>query len=188
MLIRIDRRTVRRNPDAGRQEYIRRTGSTTTLKYWMRASHTQAAPEGLHVYVQRAVGAEDQPLRVYIEASGRLSNQGGRALEAWRKNLERNGGHVEDCTTEFHYERLRSLEPEGRWLYTYENPILICNMCGDGFHRIALRADACNYGVDEVWSNTICPLCGAWDCVDLEFEQLTDEEFEVILKDNEVPT
>jgi len=56
------------------------------------------------------------------------------------------------------------------------NPILTCDNCGGRFKRNELQSDCMDSGDgDEIFSDTICPLCGEWNCCELEFERLKPE-------------
>lgn len=65
-----------------------------------------------------------------------------------------------------------SMVPESTHLYDYEDTVLECEECHAKIRPSELRADATDDGVDEAWSNCICPRCGAWDCCDFEYESL----------------
>jgi len=183
LLIRINTRTVRRNPNAGRQYYLKATGRTVTLKYCCPAESTWDPPDGFRVHRWQRFDVAGESARVELVATAASYDLG--ALAHWVKGLLAAGGVVVDLSVDYHYQRLHTLRPEGAWLYAHEDPILTCHACNGPFKRKELKADSCGYGDGEVWSNTICPLCGEWDCVALEFEQLTNTEMQALADKNE---
>jgi hypothetical protein len=60
--------------------------------------------------------------------------------------------------------------PIPEYSYNYENKKLKCEYCGEAFRYLELKAEC---GEDSC-SDKICPKCGAWDCVSIEYEKLED--------------
>lgn len=67
-------------------------------------------------------------------------------------------------------QRLRFMQPEGKYLYSLGR--VKCIECGWEGDFDDLTADAVPGVImddgtwsDEVWSNEICPKCGKWDCL-----------------------
>ena len=66
--------------------------------------------------------------------------------------------------------------PAPDYLFKYEDTKVTCKDCGASFPYGELQADCVWLGDEEgeAWSNTICPDCGAWDCVEIEYEYITE--------------
>jgi len=67
---------------------------------------------------------------------------------------------------------VRSMIPEPNYLYTHIDQSIECSSCHSQFPYQQLKSDAISLGCDEAWSNTICPVCGNWDCCDISFEHV----------------
>ena len=67
--------------------------------------------------------------------------------------------------------------PIPRFSYSYIPTTVICNNCSEAFLHTELEGDC---GV-EMWSNEICPRCGAWDCCNIKFERPNNETLEEAL-------
>jgi len=64
-------------------------------------------------------------------------------------------------------------EAERSYLYKYKNNIVQCNECKKRFGVNKLESDS--YGYDDIYSDTICPYCGMWNCCEIEYEQFDKE-------------
>lgn len=58
------------------------------------------------------------------------------------------------------------------YLYEYENTVVECNRCGARFGwKELLDRDCETPNGDDYASSRVCPVCGEWDCCDLEFQK-----------------
>lgn len=77
--------------------------------------------------------------------------------------------------------------PVAEYNYSYEAITVKCKYCGKRFSHTELKSDVSSigdeYNSEEIYSNTVCPICKAWDCVDIKYE--TIEEALERKKDNE---
>lgn len=61
-----------------------------------------------------------------------------------------------------------------------------CDECGAVFKHTEFESDCMDDGDGgEIYSSTICPKCGHWDCCEVEYERLSDVEMKSILKERE---
>jgi len=109
-LIKIKRNSIKRNPNAGRTDYL-------------------------------IAGKEEH-----------TSNPDGS--ESWHRDVQ----HV------------RSLFPEPKWLFEYQNNRVTCNNCGKTFGWKRLESDY----LSDFGSSSICPYCKEWDCCEIEFEDIKE--------------
>jgi hypothetical protein len=58
--------------------------------------------------------------------------------------------------------------------YNYVSTRVTCGTCGVACDHTDLLEDTSEYDSFR-YSDTICPYCKEWDCVELEFEQLNDQ-------------
>jgi hypothetical protein len=94
--------------------------------------------------------------------------------EKAKKIAESNGYRVSLCDFKIEREvtRLRTLYPQGKYLYDHLDTEIECSECHEKFLHTELEADYEWMGDDEIWSNKICPKCGVWNCCEIEYEEL----------------
>ena len=70
--------------------------------------------------------------------------------------------------------------PEGKYLFEYEPTVLVCDSCGNGFGHGDLECDEMCFGdldssdYDEMYSDSVCPFCHAWNCCEYRRETLQE--------------
>jgi hypothetical protein len=69
--------------------------------------------------------------------------------------------------------------------YKHAPTDVTCSTCGKTFKHAELKSDSYYDGEDDIYSNTICPVCGAWGCCEVEFERINREMAEEVLKTRE---
>lgn len=75
-------------------------------------------------------------------------------------------------------QEMRTIKPQPKWLYEYENSLIICKDCQEQFPHLELLSN----GDRDCFSDTICPYCGVWDCCELEFESLSNVNTNIYLR------
>ncbi len=75
-------------------------------------------------------------------------------------------------------ERIRLMTPEPAFLYEFKPTEVVCKECGWKSDIYELKSDYTYCGEEEVYSNSICPKCGEWDCVEggTHFETIPELE------------
>ncbi len=58
-----------------------------------------------------------------------------------------------------------------KYLYEYEDKQVQCRECDSIFDHLELEYD-CEY--DGAESNAVCPICEAWNCCDVEYEDIEE--------------
>jgi len=81
---------------------------------------------------------------------------------------------AEKKLTGFNLKMERNLQaiyhpPISKYSFKYKDKKLICGECKGKITYSTLQSDSRGFGD---YSDTICPICGAWDCVQLEFENI----------------
>lgn len=61
--------------------------------------------------------------------------------------------------------------PEPEWLFQYEPTEVTCRKCGEAFPNQELGSDYVIGEDDEIGSSACCPKCGAWECCSVEYER-----------------
>lgn len=79
-----------------------------------------------------------------------------------------------DGSTHRYSQRIYTLTPAPRYIYEYLTTEVQCEYCKAKFSYKDLKADYvyCDDNQDEIWSNQICPTCGAFDCCEIEYERI----------------
>lgn len=157
-LIALD--TIRPNPTAGQTEFTVTSCSLITIWGGERVKQLLDA-EGDNAVLVRTrkerFGTEYEWLlhEMTTDLQTRLQGSGAR-------------GRIEVENQTF-----RSLHPDPSHLFEYGPLMVECRECHQRFDIEALDSDSFD---DDTWSNTICPRCGAWDCLTEPVEEETIEE------------
>jgi hypothetical protein len=144
-IIKIDRSTVRPNPNAGQSIY-------------------QVAGRS-HVYETRVFKRGRDWIKQEL-SDGLLNRQDSITSLKCPANWASSINHVQE------YQTFHSMSPEPGFIYTYENPELVCDSCGGTFRYRDLETDDMFDGEDDLYCDTVCPLCHSWDCCDVVLEKL----------------
>lgn len=150
MLVKIDRSTIRKNPNAGNTVYYRNIGPAeyykTTVErienQWVKTDYSGREENGEIVYnINRiqSYGCKNNPFDFL-------------GVKEWSHQP---------------YERIYSLYPEPEYLFSYENPLIKCEYCEAEFPISELVNDFCDYGG---YNDRVCPKCSVWDCCEIEYE------------------
>jgi len=180
-IIRIDKKTVRHNPNAGRTSYMVPSAVTTmvtcsctpTMAYVLEDSKVLHIIGSETTIVQETktrikASLDDDTIRTTITAYSTIND-----VERLRKLLISFGVRDILIDQKCDYQRIVSMTPEPNYFYEFKKTKIQCTGCKKKFYPEELRADAVPSGYDEEdYSNEICPCCGKWDCVDFEYEQL----------------
>ena len=73
-------------------------------------------------------------------------------------------------------QRMHSICPDPSHLFDYVPTDVRCSSCGAAFDHRLLESDAMPTNEGEIYSEVVCPECGAWDCCEVEFEELDADD------------
>lgn len=144
MLIKINRNSVRKNPNAG-----------NTIYY---------------------IPGQKQEYKTVVETKQyvKFGNKGWQLISHDTQETQR---------TEQPVQTVHTLSPAPQWLYSYEDPEVECNACGNKSKYSELKEkEIPGYYDDEVqdhyhYSTTIeriCPICDSEECCKIELEKIED--------------
>lgn len=168
MLIKIRRDSIRPNPNAGRDTlniYGRETHHMTRV-WWLFDMHGSC--QGLFTVSEQAIGNSD--------------NLDWHVLQVAQFTGPPSELFVAHYSVAYPVQQIRTW-PEGNWLYGWEDPEVTCLACGAVSPVSQLLTDSLELvgefeSDDGFWSetNTKCPKCGDWDCLDepLVYEQISN--------------
>ena len=161
--IKIDRKSIRKNPKAGATSSLLAGEATFT--------------------VTRVVATMDGPLHQVLKAKGMEIKSPGIILTdvtvVRERRLETGRGkdylnytardqliQVEGDRPCEHVEH----EPLPDWLYEHRETKVRCRSCKVAFPHTELESDSSPNGE---YSYAVCPKCGIWDCCKLQFEKIS---------------
>lgn len=166
ILIKIDKKSIRKNPNAGRtQQKVAGMRNTTfkckgELPSYMKDEKTIIITSWLiDKEIKEYEGViidEDIIEKVYKE----ISKKNGKNL-----TIE----ITQDWST-------LTFPPECRYFYKYKNTKVKCKECGNRFMSNDFKEIELDCGDDYSYTDTGCPNCENWDCCEVEYEKIEDVE------------
>jgi len=154
-LIKIDRRTLKKNPNAGSTVSYIRGAKSAEFKYKGTKLPEYLKDKG-NCYITEI---DYQNNIIYGKIIGIVTQRLIKQVLNDRKN----------CTISMEQD-LTKVEhlPEPDYFYEYRKTKVQCDSCGAWFDHHKLRSDE----IMDVYSDRICPECGEFDCCQLKFESL----------------
>jgi hypothetical protein len=150
--VKIVKSSIKPNPNAGSSTTIVRESQETTFKY---------TGKDLPGYLIEGKNCVTVAWNTAANMRELILNDHSLV----EKLLHQKG--VYDLKTDYNNIKLNH-EPLPRYNYVYHNTIIDCYYCEKTITRKELKIDSINDG----YSDTICPRCGAWDCCELEYEDI----------------
>lgn len=167
MLIKIRRDSIRPNPTAGKDTieiYGRETHTRTRV--WLLFDRAGVS-QGLFTVTEQAIGSG---LDWHVIAIEQYHQPDWMFTASYAVNYP-----VQQLYT----------QPQGAWLYDWENPTVCCVMCQATLPVRQLLTDSLDLDDADGYSvsletNSKCPHCGEWDCLG---EPLTYEQIHQVPKE-----
>ena len=171
-LIKIDPKSIKKNPNAGNRDYFEDMGSTSTL-------HINVVDQNITNYLESKFNARLSSSS-YDTKSGKreslyhLVNADFNLIIDYLKKMGVDPKTIH-INTQYHHQHFTSMTPEPDYFYEYEDTEVECLECKANFKRSELIDDSdWDYdGEDEYPTGSVrtCPKCGEFDCCELEFEK-----------------
>lgn len=158
MKILIDRSTIKRNPNAGNTVHY-----MYGKQFYYRETVTHTVDEQqLPVWVKKKyiINGNSDAFKIAEQKYYQVENPFNWTLREW----------MEQPTEEIH-----SLTPESDYLYDYLPTLVQCNCCGIMIEYKDLESNSMHSEGDEIYSDKVCPHCGAFECCEIEFEKFTKD-------------
>ena len=160
-LIKIDRSTIRRNPDAGRTEWTVAGPSRATVRT-AGITYESAGELTLH----------DHAIEGDFIVTESLN---GAAIPGTTEHKQfTHGSAGVTIRIQRDVETIRTARPAPTWLYQYEPTPVTCRNCGQTFPASELEQDSFFNGEDDIPVYNICPRCQAPECCEVEYEKIED--------------
>ena len=154
-VIPIDRKTIQKNPDAGRTKYKIRIGpdeKTLDIKY----------KSGLELSY---IGFNEGVMRLSTLNITRLKDQDLPQVSDLINEIE-----IINFNTKSNYDVVHTISPAPDYLYEYQHIDVQCEDCENwfDFNRLEEEYDA----YSGCFRENICPNCNTSDCCELEYEKI----------------
>lgn len=166
IVVRIDRNTLRRNPDAGRTSTVMPTGVQSGTFTIERDGRTY----DLDIVSVPALWADGGVAgKFYCRG---VSGPPPHAFPFGETTEGKIGGTDKIVSLPEFSQEVVTIEhlPAPPWLYDYLPTNVTCDSCGESFDHSELRSDESFDGEEEFYSDRICPRCGEWDCCEVKYE------------------
>jgi hypothetical protein len=161
--IPIDRKTIKKNPNAGNTQSVESLGPMTGT----------ITVNEKHVLVEDIEGVRATQ---FWKVKNRLVKAEylayGEGFAKFMKRMKRL--RITRVSYSLNYpHHVINHQPEPQYLFEYEPTELICSECKKPFLHSDIRNDVMGDGDGgEHYCDSVCPLCGAWDCVAFQYEKL----------------
>lgn len=159
MLVRIVRESVKKNPDAGKTVWRIPMRQTTTGRSVMLLQNAEGAVYGLELveYIETETDRVPTVVRPICCPLVDLSFTSSCRM----------------VTQEF--QEIHD-HPAGKWLYSYEDPEVVCTECGHKHLLSELDNEYEEYGDESYFVPNICPVCRMPNSAEggITYEQLAD--------------
>lgn len=161
-MIRIDRSTIRANPDRQPCRWMTGRSITTQVREY-------SEPHGVW-HRETWVG--------HTMMGGKLIDGVMTQQHMWTGSHDPNRW-VTSTSVSYDGFALHDLSAAPAYLYDYEPATIVCRACKEEFPVGSLTTDSTYCEDEETCCDTVCPVCGAWECCDPpEYETLSDVDLE----------
>lgn len=156
-LIPIDRRTIRRNPNAG------------ATQSWLQG-------ETMHeVLIDRYVPQSLLPKGVVMQSGQCGAHEFTRVVSRDSEALNTLLEYLNAIQCPYEFENKTPVQgythpPIPEFSFKYAAKQITCSECNAQFDHSELLSDT--HGPDDYYTDTMCPKCGCWDACDLHYEEL----------------
>jgi len=156
-LIKIDRKTVKKNPNAG---------STRDILPGIRTTEFEYRGEKLPIYLKDKVNCYITGMRV---VGNNIVILFGTIIEPISSKIIKEAVKDKRLSISMHQDTITVDHfPEPDYFYEYRKTKVQCDKCGEWFDHNELQSD----DFMDCYSDRICPLCKEWDCCQLKYESL----------------
>ena len=147
-MIFIDLNSIKENPNASKRDYIH-PGQITYILNGKDISEEELKQKQKIYMEQYSKLKTDQEKQKFVKKNPFISEQSRNLIET------------------------DSLNPEPKYLYEYINQEVECKKCKQKFSFEELQSDYITLGNDgETFSDEVCPKCGEWWCVVIQYETI----------------
>ena len=172
MLLRIDLKTLKKNPHAGQDKFIRPirapegTASVNFAGYKSFDLDAQYSFGSMTSLAHSQIGFEHRTtVEFYLYP---VNDESIAALKQWAKGINVGANVSYKLFQETETINLMRREPD--YLWTRENPKIQCRFCKKTFLYSKLQT----VDDDDYYCDRVCPKCERWDCIYVDYESLEE--------------
>lgn len=158
ILIKIDRKSIKKNPNAGNT--VTRIRGHREATFTVTGELPDYLEEDKNMYVSSwtlTAGSNDIDIRNCALIDFDIFDKLSKEPNVTNLQMTQSG-------EAFHHA------PEPKHHYKHKDTQVQCCDCKEKFKRSKLESQS----YDSDYSNTVCPKCGEWDCVNLKYEKIED--------------
>lgn len=179
-LIRIDRNTIKRNPNAGSTQTLIPGNATFKFTFDVPFYETEIDFDNLNntkglPYDEFKLGVNCNLVSVSVDND--IATLVIAATSNELPDLVSNGFRPKGVSLSMDRNvTVCDHSPEPDYFYEYEPAMIECMHCGHEFNHNELSSDSFLVGddFDEIFVQDICPNCNAGDCCEYEYEKIED--------------
>ena len=168
--IKIDPKSIKKNPNAGNRDYFIDNGSTCTIE--INDLHENIENDNIRMISRNSIISEKS-----IEHSTKYImyvNNPEKAEELINALAEKHKENF-SYTIKYNTEHVTTMHGEPEYFYEYEKTEIECSHCFAKFYHIEVKNES-DYDYDgySIGRNNICPKCNEEDCCELTFQKIKD--------------
>lgn len=154
----IDLESIKENENAGSTQTTRFISQSTSFK-------SETLPQGL-------IDGENCVLDSYtVLEEGIRDIKGTITDKSLLEKIVSREIKVDEISVNCEYQTFHHL-PTPKYSYSYESIAVQCKNCGSEIMSDELRSDESYDGEIERYSTEVCPVCGQFDCCQIEYESI----------------
>jgi len=154
-LIKIDLRTLRKNPHYGYREFV--PGATRTS--FTATELPEFFKDGINCIITEI---KADPIQYF----GEIIDQ--KLVNRWVNEKPKG------VSMSISRDVIEVISNQPEYFYKYLPTKIKCEECYNSFLHTKLKSESYFDGDDDIYSNTICPMCGEWYCCHIEYESVED--------------
>jgi len=164
MKILINRKTIKRNPNAGQTVFY--VQGQKIIKF---SCHT--LPEQFIDGVNCIIGSHEIQDGIDCNYQGIITD-----VHILNEYIKKEKGLPNGLSVTMTHNpiQIKQKEPDPDWLYDYKPTKVTCKYCKETFNHTELDCDSIESDDYYSYSETVCPKCDRWDCCELEYEDIKD--------------
>lgn len=178
-LVRIDRKSIKKNPNSGRTDYHEFMGQETVTRTICFKSPVWTIREWLSTN-----GGEKRLIQEQVTVCGdnpehpeAMTGYGTVSMKVIKKAIKNQGKEIPTGEISVHnnFQHIKMMTPEPAFFYKYKPTKVKCRLCKGIFKHNQIISMCCgtNDNGDDVEVN-VCPLCKGHEPVELQFEKISE--------------
>lgn len=169
-LIKINRKTLKANEDAGQTKVFDYISSTGTITVRVKHDSLEADDDRIKM-VSRQTSMSSKEKTVY-STTYFVGAMSFKELHELADKLKKRFGKHFSFVFENQFQELNFMRPIPPYSFEYRRTKVKCSYCDSSFTHDKLKSDSMEDDDHYSHSDKICPVCGEWECCQLEYESL----------------